>query len=62
MLDKVRVITLEVSYGLWEGEGSFGEIFDMLRNKFSFKGFIDPLVFGQKGDSLYQDALFVRRD
>ena len=62
ILPKVKVLILEISYGLFENEGSFGQIFDFLRDRFRFAGFIDPLIVSKEGDSLYQDCLFIRKD
>jgi FkbM family methyltransferase len=62
ILPRTRALIIEVTYGLFEGQGSFEEIFDLLRGDFEFRGFLGPLVTGSAGQSLYQDAYFVRRD
>ncbi|MFH1114685.1 MAG: hypothetical protein V1792_12275 [Pseudomonadota bacterium] len=51
-----------INYGLFEGESAFEEIFDLLRKDFLFRGFIEGLSVGEDGESLFQKALFVRRD
>ncbi len=61
LLKRTKVIILEITFGLFENEGSFEKVFDLLREDFIFKGCLDPLVISESGESLFQDALFVRK-
>ena len=61
LLRHTKVIILEITYGLFQNEGSFDDIYQMLKKDFVFKGFLDPVALSPEGDSLYQDAIFVRK-
>ena len=58
---KTQCLIVEITYGLFEDQRGFEEIFDMLRADFEFRGCLGGVVIGSEGESLYQDAHFVHR-
>ncbi len=62
VFEKTKVLIAMVNYGLFEGESAFEEIFDLLRKDFMFCGFIESLSMGDDGESLFQKAMFIRRE
>ena len=63
LLEKIDFVLLEISFRqLYEGQASFKEIYDLLKNAgFSYSGNLEQLLSPLDGSVLQADAFFVRR-
>ena len=62
VLPRTKFIIVEITFNLFQGQGTFDQIYEFLKKDFDFRGFLDPLTLSSEGESMYQDAFFVRKD